>query len=101
MSTNNVFDFLKARSQADLKQRGILRGITNQLKSQSVDPLIMLMRECGINRLEYPELNWFLDVEGNFKNLTSAELKEGRIVDLSNRGNVFNYKNSYIQRFLI
>jgi hypothetical protein len=37
-----------------------------------------------------------LDVEGNFKNSKSAESKEGNTTDLSNPGNVFNYKNTTI-----
>jgi hypothetical protein len=55
MTTKNVTEFLQNFSVEDLKEAGILRGISNQLKGTSIDPLIALMREHGVDRLEYPD----------------------------------------------
>jgi hypothetical protein len=96
MATKNVFDFLNEFSAEELKQRGILRGESNQLKGPSLPPLLALMQETRIDRLEDTQLDWFLDVEGNFKNPKSAESKEGNYKELSNPGNVFNYTNTRI-----
>jgi len=101
MTTKNAFDFLQGFSAAELSQRGILRGASNQLKSLSLSPLIALMQEHGVNRLEDTKSDWFLDVEGNFKNSKSTESKQGNITDLSNPGNVFNYKNPTINPYYL
>jgi hypothetical protein len=79
MTTKNIIEFLQTFPFEDLKQKGILRGKTNLLRGTSITPLFMLMRENSVDRLEHPELKWFLDVEGNFKNPTAGELKEGNI----------------------
>jgi hypothetical protein len=94
MKTKNIVEFLLQFSVETLKDRGILRGISNQLKGTSIDPLITLMREQLVDRLEYPSRNWFLDVEGNFRNPASQELEGGRVTDLSNPGCVFSYTNT-------
>ena len=96
MKTQNIREFLQAFSVEDLQGRGILRGASNQLKASSISPLITLMRENSIGRLEFPDRNWFLDIEGNFSNPASSELKEGNISDLSNPGSVFNLTNTTI-----
>ena len=94
MTAQNISEFLQQFSVETLKDRGILKGPSNQLKGTSVDPLIALMREHHVDRLECPSRNWFLDVEGNFRNPASQELKEGRVTDLSNPGRVFSYTNT-------
>jgi hypothetical protein len=99
MTTKNVTEFLQNFSVEDLKEAGILRGISNQLKGTSIDPLIALMREHGVDRLEYPDRKWFLDVERNFRNPTSQDLKEGRVTDLSNPGSVFTGTNATINPY--
>jgi hypothetical protein len=99
MTTKNVTDFLQGFSIEDLKDRGVLRGTSNQLKALSIGPLIALMKEHSVDSLEYPSRNWFLDVEGNFKNPASQELKEGKITDLSNLGSVFSYTNTTINPY--
>jgi hypothetical protein len=51
MSTNNVFDFLKARSQADLKQRGILlpsRSKNAYFESYKISAKPREIKACGI-----------------------------------------------------
>jgi hypothetical protein len=99
MTTQNIIEFLQAFGVEDLKNRGILNGTSNQLKGTSVDPLIALMRERGVDRLECPSRNWFLGIEGDFGNPASQELKEGRITDLSNPGSVFSYTNTTINPY--
>ena len=94
MTTKNIREFLDSLSVDELKERGILRGPSNQLMGISLDPLNRLMQEHGIERVEYPPSNWFLDIQGNFKNPGSAELKEGKVTDLSNPGSVFNSMNT-------
>jgi len=99
MKTKNIAEFLQGFFVEELRERGILRGVSNQLKGLSIDPLIALMQEHGVQRLEYPSRNWFLDIEGNFRNPTSDELKEGKVTDLSNPGSVFNYTNTTINPY--
>jgi hypothetical protein len=93
MVTKNIVEFLKSFSKEELKERGILRGGTNQLKGTSIDPLIKLMREQGVDCLEDLSSRWFLETEGIFANPGSTEHKRGNILDLANPGNVFNSTN--------
>ena len=99
MTTKNIREFLESLSVDELKERGILRGLSNQLKGLSLDPLISLMQEHGVERLEYPSHDWFLDSQGNFKNSRSEELREGKVADLSNQGSVFNYMNTTLNPY--
>lgn len=99
MKTQNIREFLLAFSIEYLKEREILRGASNQLKALSINPLITLMRENNIDRLEFPDRNWFLDIGGNFSNPASSELKEGNISELSNPGSVFNLTNTIINPY--
>ena len=99
MKTKNITEFLQGFSVEELREHGILRGTSNQLKGLSIDPLIALMQKHGVERLEYPSRNWFLDIEGNFSNPTSEEQREGKVTDLSNPGSVFNYTNTTINPY--
>ena len=99
MTTRNIREFLEALPFEELKERGILRGLSNQLKGLSLSPLIFLMQEHGVERLEYPPRNWFLDIQGNFKNPGSEELREGKVTDLSNPGSVFNLTNTILNPY--
>ncbi|MCX7096546.1 MAG: endonuclease NucS [Methylococcales bacterium] len=97
MTTKNAYDFFSGFTAQELKQLGILRGGTNVLKNTSVDPLLALMKESQITRLEDKQLDWFLDVEGNFKNPKSHGSKEGNYLQLTNPiGYVFDYVNTTI-----
>ena len=99
MKTQNIRELLQAFSIEYLQGREILRGTSNQLKALSISPLIALMRENSIDRLEFPDRNWFLDIEGNFSNPASSELKEGNISELSSPGSVFNLTNTTINPY--
>ncbi|GAB6139773.1 hypothetical protein JCM14076_05020 [Methylosoma difficile] len=96
MTTKNAHDFLNEFTVQELKERGILRGETNQLKNISVVPLLTLMQENQIARLEHTQLDWFLDVEGNYKNPRTPDSKEGNYMEMSNPGKVFDYMNTTI-----
>lgn len=99
MTIKNIREFLESLPEEELKERGILRGPSNQLMGISLDPLIHLMQEHGVERLEYPPRNWFLDIQGTFKNPGSEELREGKVTDLSNPGSVFNYMNTTLNPY--
>ena len=92
----DVKDFLNQFSAEELVRRGILRGGTRLLNNGSVSPLISLMTERNVTRLEAPERGWFLTSDGEFQNQLSTEAKSGRVQDLNNPGNVFNEQNTSI-----
>ncbi len=96
MATKNTREFLESFPADDLKDRHILFGPRNLLMGRSVQPLLTLMKEQGVSRLESPAHDWFLDGQGEFRNNKSAERKEGNIVDLQRPGSVFNYMNAAI-----
>ena len=58
--TENILDFLHRFTIEELVDIGVLRGNTLQLRNGSVDPLIELMKEHEVNRLEYPPQDWVL-----------------------------------------
>ena len=92
----HIRDFLNQFAVDELTSRGILRGSTRLLNRGSVLPLITLMTDKDIVRLEAPERDWFLTSDGAFQNLLSTEAKSGRIEGLANPGNVFNQQNTSI-----
>lgn len=57
------------------------------------------MQEHSVDRLEFPDRNWYLDINANFSNPSSLELKEGNVSALSNPGSVFNYTNTTINPY--
>jgi hypothetical protein len=93
MTTKNVKEFLERFSAEKLKKRGILRGASNMLQGVSVEPFIELMKDSGIQKLEFPPIGWSLDTEHNFSNPFSPELKKGRVQELSKQGSVFTSTN--------
>jgi len=93
MVTKNIKKFLLEFKFNELSNRGILKGKLLLLQGKSVEPLIDLMRECGVERVEYPDANWFLDTEGKFMNPYSPEQKEGEINELSKLSSVFKRTN--------
>ena len=80
----------------DLTNRGILRGSTRQLSALSVWPLIELMTNQSVTRLEARGRNWNLTSDGTFENPLSTEYKSGKVENLRNQGNVFNEQNTSI-----
>ena len=96
MTETYIRDFLNQFSVDELTRKGIVRGNTRLLNRGSVRPLITLMNDQDVARLEAPERDWFLTCDGAFQNLLSTEAKSGRIEDLANPGNVFNEQNTSI-----
>lgn len=92
----DVREFLKQFPAGELARRGVLRGDTQMLNNGSVSPLISLMAEHDISRLESTARNWFLISDGEFQNPLSVEAKSGRVEDLDNPGSVFNLQNTSI-----
>jgi len=64
----NIRDFFLRFTEEELAGRGILRGQTRMLQQVSVAPLIALMNEQKVQKLECQDCTWFLDVERNFSN---------------------------------
>lgn len=100
MITKNIYEFLEEFDAATLLEHGVLRGkATRQLKGTSIDPLIALMRESGVKKLEYPDNSWYIDLNGNFSNPRSAEITEGNIKDLKLQGTIFSSQNKDINPY--
>jgi hypothetical protein len=79
----NIRDFLSRFTEEELVGRRILRGQARLLQLRSVDPLITLMQEQNIQRLECQDCTWFLDQERTFNNP-------------NNPNNVFDYQNVHL-----
>lgn len=93
MEVIHVTEFLNRFSVDELVNRGILRGTQRILNYRSVLPLMKLMAEHDIARLEDSEGDWFLTSQGEFRNRYSIEEQSGNIQELENVGNVFKGQN--------
>ena len=67
----NPIDFFKAVGYNKLRERGILNGKRNLLNGRSVHPLVILMKQLGVEKLQHGE--WFFDIEYNFRNPKAKE----------------------------
>ena len=92
----DIRDFLNQISVEQLVTKGVLRGETRLLNNGSIVPLIDLMNDQGVTRLQAPDREWFLTSDGQFHNPLPTETKSGLVEDLVNRGNVFNEQNNTI-----
>ena len=92
--------FLRQFDIEDLVGRGILRTKNNFLQSASAKPLLELMDEHGITRLEDKERGWYLTSDGDFANPNADKLKFGKFEDLDKPGGIFDLQNNYINPFL-
>ena len=90
--TENVRDFLNRFTPEELANKGILRGQTHLLQARSVDPLIEWMRQHNVEKLEFPDREWFLSIDLNFNNPQSNE-DATSVEQLVQKGNVFNLQN--------
>lgn len=102
MSSENAKEFFKKFTIDVLQEREILYPYSDQnlLMGRSVNPLIDLMKESGVDRLENPDSNWFLTAEGLFQNLYSSE-EESNIKNLMSLGNVFKKQNRFINPYFV
>ena len=60
MTEMDVREFLNGFQAEELAGKGILNGGTRLLNNGSVEPLIALISEHGVSRLEAPERGWSL-----------------------------------------
>ena len=93
MNEMHIKEFLNQLPIDELVRREVLRGSTRLLNKGSVYPLLDLMADHDITRLDASERDWFLTSHGEFRNPRSTEIKSGKIGELSNLGNVFNEQN--------
>ena len=98
--TENVRDFLFRFTQEELADREILRGQTYVLNARSVYPLIELMRQHNVEKLDFPDREWFLAIDLGFSNPQSNE-DSTSVEQLANKGNVFNEQNVHINPHFI
>ena len=96
--TENIREFLLRFTEEELTERGILRGQTCILQGTSVDPLLALMKEQNVKRIEFPLSNWFLDVDYSFNNPHSVEHLTN-IKQLRHLGSVFNLQNVHVNPY--
>lgn len=101
MKSENIREFFELIGEQRLRDDSILRGDTNELNNQSVFELIALMMREHIDELYFYTENkqWKLTANGEFRNPDSPSLREGRIDDLKNSGDVFHGQNSNINPF--
>ncbi len=59
------------------------------------------MRDQGVTKLVSTERNWYLTVEGTFRNPESTEAKSGLVERLEQPGNVFWGQNRHINPYFI
>ena len=95
----NIREFLKECPESELKSKGILRGSTKILQGTSVAPLIELMKAKCVLRVEFTEIKWFLESNGQFSNPFSPEAKSGNLDDILSKGSLFRQTNKYINPY--
>ena len=98
----DVRTFLKRFTAEELVDKGALSthaGTEYQLNNRNVEPLIELMVNHSISRLEATERNWYLTSDREFGNPSAGEVKSGKLTDLSQIGLVFNDQNPHINPF--
>ena len=93
----DVRDFLKEIGFQELLERKILSPWKREdvtyfrLNGNSYTPLLNMMNQVGVTRLEQREHDWYLTSDGKFKNPNSKEVKEGRVSELSTPRHVFRH----------
>lgn len=101
----DVREFLNEIGREELVARGVLKrvqrphGETHELQSQTIGPLLDLMRERGVTRLVAPNRNWFLRVDGEFSNPRGEDVRTGNVNQLQRKGNAVHVQNPYINPF--
>lgn len=99
-NVKHLTDFLRGFSAEELFERKVLVPVPlhgemqNLLKTNSVYPLLSLMREENVKELVIPEIGWLLRVNGDFVHLGSKEKAKGNIESLKRLGAVFDSINT-------
>ena len=99
----DVRAFLMYFGEDELRKRGILRlnkVYKNLLSKLSIEPLLALMREKGVTRLEWCGGSWRLTADGYFANTRARQMQVGHISELDNPGEVFPFPKQQHQPVL-
>ena len=94
MKEMDIGDFLNQFTDEELGERSVLRGDTRMLTNLSVMPLIELMAEQEVTRVEDSENDWFLTSSGEFNNPSSKKAQSGNIEDTASHAHVFTGQNA-------
>ena len=101
----DIRDFLKQFSFEELLERNILSPWNRdnltyyRLDAKSYAPLIKLMNQYEVTRLESKEYDWFLTSDGEFSNPNSKEIKRGMVTALSSPRHVFREGYDHINPY--
>jgi len=93
----NIREFLLTISENKLQETGVLSN-RNLLQGTSITPLLELMKSKNIQRVEFPEIKWFLEVDGQFSNHYSPKIKNGNVEEIE-PGHLFAYTNKFINPY--
>jgi hypothetical protein len=93
----NIREFLLTISENELQETGVLSN-RNLLQGTSITPLLELMKSKNIQRVEFPEIKWFLEVDGQFSNPYSPKIKNGNVEEIE-PGHLFSYTNKDINPY--
>jgi len=98
----DITQFLLSIQEWELKSRGILNTVRNLLNSNSVEPLVQLMKEKKITKLTGSK-SWFIDNNYNFCNQRSKGIKSGSLLkdNVRRKGIVFDLQNSTLNPYFI
>lgn len=96
MVEKDAREFLSGFDMQELMNKTILNGQKNLLNNRSVYPLLQLMKEMNVDRLNFnsSKVKWSLKLNGDFFNNNSSEKKNGNIKDLNNKGALFTGTNT-------
>ncbi|WP_347488276.1 FRG domain-containing protein [Desulfoscipio sp. XC116] len=96
MEKENIVQFINRKKGEPLLN--IILTDRKLLQGKSIEPLIKLMESEGINELFHESSEWFLRINGDYKNKYAKGLKQGNIGQLSKSswGTVFKGQNEFI-----
>jgi len=98
----DVEEFLLDVGLDHLREIGVLMFVTQELKGESVEPLIQLMKDRRVEKIVNAGGTWFLTSSREFFNPNSKDrLDRGSIDQLDDFGNVFLGQNTSINRYYI
>ena len=98
----DVEEFLLDVGLDHLREIGVLMFVTQELKGESVGPLIQLMRDRRVEKIVNASSTWYLTSNGEFFNSNSRDrIDRGPINQLDDLGNVFLGRNTSINPYYI
>ena len=86
----DVREFLEEFSSSELVALEVLSpSYTYLLQGENVAPLVKLMLDKGVTKLVSTDREWYLTVEGKFRDLLPSEVGSGLVEGLFSLGRVF------------